>query len=309
MDTIRSVSRDDLGHVVALVAACDAHDVGEADDPESIRIDTVGEWDRAGDDLSRNAWVAEEGGLLVGYALVAPAHLGEAIVEPNGCVLPSHRGRGLGTALVGRAEARAHELAPRPERLRAIVSGENPSAHALFAGRGFELVEQSWQMSIELEAAPASPSWPERVTPRSVRADDERELRELYELIQDAFADSEAYDRSTRTFERWRAFLYPTGADTSRHRVVEAGGELVGAALCPVYPDWGWVRGLAVRRDWRRRGLGRALMQEVFCETWQRGLRRVGLTVDSWNTSGAREFYESIGMRATLQHDKLVKRL
>jgi mycothiol synthase len=66
---------------------------------------------------------------------------------------------------------------------------------------------------------------------------------------------------------------------------------------------------VAVRRDRRGRGLGTALLHQAFGELYRRGQRRVGLVVDSWNTTGAKQLYEKVGMRTTLEHLKFEKAL
>ena len=52
-----------------------------------------------------------------------------------------------------------------------------------------------------------------------------------------------------------------------------------------------------MRRPWRRRGLGLALLLRSFGQFYERGQRRVALSVDSDNPSGATRLYERAGMR------------
>jgi ribosomal protein S18 acetylase RimI-like enzyme len=63
-------------------------------------------------------------------------------------------------------------------------------------------------------------------------------------------------------------------------------------------PGLGWVESLAVRRAWRRRGLGRALLLHAFRAFHGRGSTAAGLSVDAENPTGALRLYESVGMRA-----------
>jgi ribosomal protein S18 acetylase RimI-like enzyme len=51
-----------------------------------------------------------------------------------------------------------------------------------------------------------------------------------------------------------------------------------------------------VRKPWRRRGLGLALLQHAFTEFWRRGERTVALGVDAENPTGATRLYERAGM-------------
>ena len=51
-----------------------------------------------------------------------------------------------------------------------------------------------------------------------------------------------------------------------------------------------------MRRPWRRRGLGLALLLHSFRDFAARGATRVGLGVDAENTTGAVGLYERAGM-------------
>jgi ribosomal protein S18 acetylase RimI-like enzyme len=62
----------------------------------------------------------------------------------------------------------------------------------------------------------------------------------------------------------------------------------------------GWVATLGVRRPWRKRGLGLALLEHSFVELQRRGSRRVGLGVDAQNITGATRLYEKAGMQPDL---------
>jgi ribosomal protein S18 acetylase RimI-like enzyme len=81
------------------------------------------------------------------------------------------------------------------------------------------------------------------------------------------------------------------------------GEEIAGLALCSptLGPDrsTGVVETLGVRRPWRRKGLGLALLQHAFSEFHARGHKQVGLGVDSKNLSGATRLYKKAGMQVT----------
>ena len=86
------------------------------------------------------------------------------------------------------------------------------------------------------------------------------------------------------------------------------GDRIAGTALCfPRSEQLAWVRGLGVRRPWRGRGLGMALLQHAFAAFYARGMRIAGLGVDAQSPSGATRLYERAGMRVTEQYDTLEK--
>jgi ribosomal protein S18 acetylase RimI-like enzyme len=60
----------------------------------------------------------------------------------------------------------------------------------------------------------------------------------------------------------------------------------------------GWIGTLGVRRPWRKRGLGEALLHYSFDEFYKRGMKTISLGVDAQNPTGATRLYEKVGMRA-----------
>jgi mycothiol synthase len=75
------------------------------------------------------------------------------------------------------------------------------------------------------------------------------------------------------------------------------GNEIAGISLCAYQMDYGWFDTLAVRRPWRRKGLGMALLQHSSGEFYRQDKNKVGLDVDSKNLTGATRLYERAGMR------------
>ena len=56
-----------------------------------------------------------------------------------------------------------------------------------------------------------------------------------------------------------------------------------------------WIDRLSVRRPWRRRGLGRALLVAGLAAGLERGMTLAALNVDGDNTTGALGMYERLG--------------
>jgi len=94
----------------------------------------------------------------------------------------------------------------------------------------------------------------------------------------------------------WRA---REAVDRTLWWVARAEGELAGVILASWkrMGDWGFVDTLGVRRPWRRRGVGEALLRTAMLEFWRRGERRVALGVDAESPTGATRLYERVGMR------------
>lgn len=79
------------------------------------------------------SWLAEAGGQVVGFVLVSDHFFSRPFVDLL-VVAPSHRRRGLGRALMGKAEA-AHG----DDRLFTSTNESNAPMRALLAGRGYHV--------------------------------------------------------------------------------------------------------------------------------------------------------------------------
>jgi mycothiol synthase len=285
--------------VTQLIAACDIAEYGSAD----IELDDVlVDWARPGFKLEQDAVVAVDDGRIVGYAAVTRSGHRDA------CVDPEQQGRGIGSRLLAWSEERAaQQLAPGESVLLGQpVASVNEAARKLLESAGYEPVRSYWRMVAPLEGPPPSPNWPEGVRVRTF--DRERDDRAVHTLIQDSFGDNERH--VPESFEEWEAGMIDREAfEPGLWFVAESEGKVVGAVLCPAYEEDGWIRQLAVSRDWRRRGLGTALLYQAMAEFHRRGRRELGLVVDSWNRTGAREMYERAGMRVDREHLRYEKEI
>jgi ribosomal protein S18 acetylase RimI-like enzyme len=235
----------------------------------------------------------------VGYASIWQRVEGERF-ESDGCTHPEHRGRSIGTALVRAVEQRAREQAKEGAALRATVNHANEAARQLLENEGYSPARFYWRMVIGFDSPPSEPAWPEGVSVRSFQpgGDD----LEVHRLVQEAFSDN--HDYSPLSLEAWRAAtIEREDFDPNLAFLATHANEIVGAALCYKYEAQGWVRQLVVRRDWRRRGVALGLLRSTFAEFYRRGERSVGLVVDSFNRTGAKDLYEHAGMRVERQHD------
>jgi ribosomal-protein-alanine N-acetyltransferase len=83
--------------------------------------------------------------------------------------------------------------------------------------------------------------------------------------------------------------------DVSHIYVVRAdGGPVVAYCSCWLVSDELHINNVAVRPEWRRRGIGRALLRHVLHDTAQHGARRATLEVRRSNEA-ARTLYAGLG--------------
>ena len=239
-------------------------------------------------DFEQNAWAVENEGRLVAIGAV---NVRGELFDGWLTVHPEFMGRGIGSALVRIAEDRARELGAQSLRLGTLA--ENVAGRRLLEEAGYRDVRHYIQMQIQLDGPPPAPTWAEGLT---VAPFDLGEARALHAAINDAFADE--WNFHPRAFEQWAKHrLEAEDFDPTLWFIVHDGGEIAAFILCYAM-RWGspHVGLLGVRKPWRRRGLGLALLHQAFGEFHARGERKVGLGVDALNPTGATRLYERAGM-------------
>lgn len=230
--------------------------------------------------------VAERDGRLVGYVDSVPRGKDEA-TELDVRTLD----REVAEALLRAGEERA-----RTPLVRVVAQGDDPVLPRVVEDAGWRPVRRSYQMRIDLGGDLPEPRWPDGISARQLQPSEERRV---YEANTSAFSD-DWYFRP-QPFEQWRDDnLGRENSDHSLSWLAENGERLVGFSLNTWHssgdPKFGWVGILGVVPDCRRRGLGRALLQQSFREFRRRGATRVGLGVDAENVTGAVRLYERAGM-------------
>lgn len=286
----------DVDAILALSHAVDTALVGAPDTPRDfVEMLFSSPFLDPGSDI----WIVEDGsGAVVGCAdLQSPNP--EVSLEAFVRVHPAHTGRGLSTALLGIAEARARERAGTAEgvRFRAVAEPVDAPALALLASMGFERIRTFVHMERELGTLEGEVRPPEGVAFRGFRPEDRDEWATFHRVIEAAFADHfDAEHLELETFiEMW------TGVPTWDPELVtfaEAGGEVVGAVVSNLTATegLGWLSDVGVLEAWRGRGIATALLLRAFADLAARGCDRVRLNVDAENTTGATRLYERAGM-------------
>ncbi len=288
-----------------------ASDVAAYGDTDWTADELREEWD--GLDLERDAWLVRLDGRLAGVAHLLERREGRFIGDAY--VHPELTGRGVGRLVLDLLEQRARELeADWPDGERIVLQcahlvGDD-RAPRLLASRGFDFVRSGFRMVADVSGDPPPAEWPEGIELRPL--DTERDGPLVHAAIEEAFADewgfaARPYDEwRTRTFDRpdFDPALVPVAWDAEA-------GEIAGVSLN--FPkrmgDWGWIGSIGVRRRWRRRGLGLALLRDSFRRFRETGETTVALGVDAENPTGAVRLYERAGMRVLWRADVWQKEL
>ncbi|HJR79545.1 MAG TPA: GNAT family N-acetyltransferase [Anaerolineales bacterium] len=235
-----------------------------------------------------------------------------------GRVHPNYEDMGIGTWMLNWAEQRAlRALENTPEGLRfaprvgTYRKAEKPKR--LFAEMGYHLIRSSYNMLIEIDGPVPEPAFPEGITLRTYNA--KTDAAAAYRAVEDSFRDHFGFVKQPfeEALKRFRHFWEDEGSDPTLMFLAMDGDEIAGINLCRPHafddPEMGFVGTLGVRRPWRKRGLGLALLRHSFNEFYRRGKRKVGLGVDAQNLTGALRLYESAGMRIHRVFDLYEKEL
>jgi mycothiol synthase len=305
---VRVPTMDDLQAVYDLSLACDMADNGMLDFTlEDLRIS----WSEPDFNLAIDAWViTTQDDKIVAYAETGQREHAKIFAWVR--VHPEYRGQGLEQYLIHLTEARAQQhIAQASEHARVTIRNGSSHNNQAFAGileqEGYSYIRSFWRMEIDMEVAPPAPEIPAGIIIRTMHPGEERAA---YEMDEEAFQDH--WGHMPTPFEDWEHWMVKRSTfDPSLWFLAFEGDKLAGGAFC--FDDkelgGGWVGTLAVRRPWRRKGLGLALLHQAFGEFYRRGLRKVGLGVDSQNLTGATRLYERAGMHVALQFDSYEKEL
>lgn len=294
--TVRPARPEDAAAVAGLVTALDRA-LGLTDDTSADDI-------RAGWrelELERDTRLVEAGDRrLLGYLDVSVRSETPFV---DGYVHPDVHGQGLGLALVRLGQELA---AGRGKCVRTGIISTDEAAAALLRSEGFRAVRSFYRMTIDLDGPPAEPEVPAGLALRPFELTD---AEAFHQATEEVFADHWGWEHET--YDAWRKRVVDVHDFDPGLWLVAVDGDEIAGALRGTAKRFGsgWVGSLAVRRPWRRRGLGAALLLASFGEFWRRGETRVALGVDAESETGATRLYERLGMQVGWQADVYEKEI
>lgn len=274
-----------------MIATCELDIFGNTEMTEDVLLD---DWSDI--DLSRAGMIAiaADGDVAAaGYFF----HHGDATFAVYAYVHPLHRGRGLGASLVRWAErsARTYPL-PAPTDAPIIVRHypalPDASAQQLLSEQGYASERGFYVMEVALDKEPLLPEWPEGVSVRTF--DPDRDEQATFETFEASFQD---HWSSMITHASFREMTDGDSFDPDLWHLAFAGDEMIGICFSKLIDDAGWIDDIGVRWEWRRRGVGLALLHHAFGALYARGGQAVGLSVDAQSLTGAPRLFERAGMQ------------
>ena len=230
---------------------------------------------------------------------------------------PAWRRKGLGRVILAYNEGRIRQIAAGHsgnirKLMQTVAPDANTGAAVMLKQFGYQVLRCFYVMSCDLSDEIPSATFPAGLELRYAKPE---HYRQIWDAVEEAFVDHWGF--SARSEEDYQNWLRNPEFDPTLWKIAWDGDQVAGASI-NVAPqgdneklgsNWAWTEPLGVRRPWRKRGLGRALLLESQREMKVRGIQAAALEVDTENTSNALHLYESCGYKAVSRWDLYRKEL
>jgi mycothiol synthase len=305
--TIRTYRREDLPALVAMMNEADAHD--KLDRRTTLEeMEHAINWPTTNPETDR--FLAWAGDRLVGQAGIYvqkgdPETDKEVAIYCPGMVHPEWRRRGVGRRLLetayGRSEEYLAEIEVGTVHFHSNTRDVEEDRKALYEGFGMAPIRYSVNLVRDVNGNLPPVTMPEGYRLRAF--DPEQDAETAWQVDNAAFRDHWGHAES-----KLEVFLHWMKMPHMRPELwflaeEEATGEVVGLGLNVIDPEWiaqtgrqeGYLDTLAVLREHRKQGLGRALICKSLQVLRDAGMEAVHLHADSENLTGAKRLYEGVG--------------
>lgn len=217
-------------------------------------------------------------------------------------IVPEYREKGIEQAMIQWCENRLLDIAeehPQDSKryYQTYSSAVKSSFNKILESFEYEVERYFIEMSRSLDVIPET-QLPDGIDVRSVKEQDERKV---WDASVEAFRDHWGFSPPTeqdytsyKSSKYWQPDLWQVAWD---------GDEVVSSVMNYIDDDHnqkfsrkrGWTETISTRREWRRRGIAKALIVHSMHMHKEKGMTEVALGVDTQNPSGALKLYESLG--------------
>jgi mycothiol synthase len=292
----------DAQAVTDLVSLCDIEEIGE---PDITLSDVLDMWNSI--HIETDAWIVlSETNEMIGYGFVEVT--GANRMDTCIFVHPQYKNQGIGSLLLHKVEERANILAKDKDgeqKLMNQIPFTNPAARKLVEERGFQFSRLYERMKIKLEEMPNQPSLPDGITLRTFQPDHDEET--LYSIYDETFQDAWGYTK--KDFTSWISQKKGDAYDPSLWFLIWKDTTPVGFLMSRMQEDGLFIDLLGVKREFRKYGIGKALLLHAFGLAYQRQQKSILLYVDTDSLTNANRLYQQVGMRPDSQTAVYLKKL
>ncbi|KKI89524.1 hypothetical protein WQ54_24480 [Bacillus sp. SA1-12] len=299
---IKHPTLEDAQAVTDLVSLCDIAEIGE---PDITLSDVFDMWNSI--QIETDAWIAlSAANQLIGYGFVEVT--GANRLDTCIFVHPQFKNQGIGSLLLKKVEERANVLVKGrdgEQKLMNQLPYTNIDARNLVEARGYQFSRLFERMKIELQGAPYQHHLPEGITIRSFQPDHDEET--LFSIYDETFRDAWGYSKKDIT--TWISQKKGEGYDPSLWFIVWKKSKPVGFLMSRMQDDGLFIDLLGVKREYRKHGIGKALLLHTFGLAYKRNQKTILLYVDSDSLTNANRLYQQVGMSAHSQTAVYLKQL
>ncbi len=230
------------------------------------------------------------------------------------CVIPEFRGLGVEERLL---ELATNELKRRGMNVvQAWTDHSRKERIEVLEKEDFKLVDVESDMEFDLAKIPSNIGENTQVTIRSLRKENEEDIKTLNWLANECF--EEHFDYRPRTIEETRDSLfndpYLRKQECFFATLDEENVGFVRVGIDEKYNieknvKCGRVRSLGVLKSHRRKGIGTRLTLHGLKALKAKGMTKTTLDVDDFNQTKAIKLYEKVGFKVAKKYLKYEKRL
>ncbi|GGI11842.1 GNAT family N-acetyltransferase [Gottfriedia solisilvae] len=287
--SIKHPTVEDAQSITDLVSLCDIEEIGE---PDITLSDVLDMWNSI--QIETDAWIVlSTTNEIIGYGFVEIT--GANRMDTCVFVHPQYKNQGIGSVLLKKVEERAKVLAKGKDggqKLMNQIPFTNTAARDLVENRGYRFSRLYERMKIELEGQPIQPLLPEGITLQSFQANyDENTLFSLYD---ETFRDAWGYTKKDSS--TWISQKQGEGYDPSLWIIAWKDSKPVGFLMSRMQDDGLFIDLLGVKSDYRKHGIGKAMLLHIFGLAYQRKQKTILLFVDTDSLTNANRLYQNVGM-------------
>ncbi len=219
-------------------------------------------------------------------------------------IVPAWRDQGIEETMIrwceGRLRTIAQEHPKDSKRFFQYSSLEaKKSLNKILDSLGYTLTRFFIEMSRPLEDLPEA-ELPEGIEARPVT---EKQTHQVWEAANEAFRDHWGYSEPKE--EDYISYKSSRYFQPELWQVAWDGDEVVSSVMNYIDQEHnekyhrkrGWTENISTRREWRRRGIAKALIVRSMHMHKAKGMTEVALGVDTDNPNGALRLYQSLGYK------------